>query len=229
MQSRPHETLYLFSGELFLTMDNMNFFFVFFLMGAARAESSIHVPKALSVYQSPESDGKILFYLQKGESVVTTPALEPGFLQIQVKRGGKRRTGYILESDLAEADQAAARLEKTWGFGLGGQYSYFTQKGKSFQTDDQVQWTTTTYNSSMSSPFLTVQMDMHDFWRLTLSQKKTSYSAAASNNGGSQTTQSVNLQQTFFRVCCRKLGHPLPGIFSILARMSRWIRPPRCG
>jgi hypothetical protein len=87
-------------------------------------------------------------------------------------------------------------------------YSYYVQKGKSFQTDDEVQYTTTDYTSTAFSPALVVQTDEQDFWRLTIAQKKTHYKAVATEDVVGTQPQGIDLQQTFLSALLQRAWTP---------------------
>jgi hypothetical protein len=194
----------LFSPQLFINIDRMYLLFALLFAVSSRAETP-----TVPVYQSAAPGAHLLFYLEPDEEISKSPASDEGYWRIRVRRKDKWLTGFVRKSDL-EGEPAADgdTFRRKWGFGGGLEYTSLDQKGKSFQTDDQVQYTTTDYKSAMLAPFVTLQMNERDFWRLTVAEKKTNYTSTASTNIVGSPPQSVNLQQTFVSLLLQKAWNP---------------------
>jgi hypothetical protein len=183
-------------------MEKMHLLFAWLFCLSASADSTLTAPREISVYQGPESDAKVLFHIRKGEKI-RTGTETGGYIRVQVKRGGKFYGGFAdeieLESHEAETwsgDQIFSG--RVFGFGGGAEYTYLRQGGKSFQTTDQVMYTTSTYVSTMAAPFISIQMGHENFWRLSGALKRTHYTGSASTNIVGAVKQDVILEQTFF-------------------------------
>lgn len=190
---------------------------LFVLLGfrAAWAEPTIHpVRFETPVYEAPQPGSKVLFYLHVGETISITSPHPLDFLEIRVKRKGKRRRGFVKKIDLEESHRAP-RVERQWGVGSGYQYAALTQKGRSFTTDDQVEYKTTEYKSTMNSVLFMVQWKPENFWRLSLAMKKTTFVGSASNSV-TGSVQAIELKQTFYSALLQRAWNPLPWKFFYL-------------
>jgi len=171
------------------------------------ADGALEITHNTAVYQATNEGARVLFNVEPGDEVSAVPAHDQNFWRVRVQRNGKWVGGYIRKSDLEDEltePAVGASGKKTWGFGAGVIYTYYLQKGKSFQTDDQVTYTTTDYTSTMISPALVMQMDQRDFWRLTIAEKKTHFKATATEDVVGTQPQPIDLQQTFLSALLQK-------------------------
>lgn len=171
------------------------------------ADASLEVPRDTPVYQSTVPNARVLFYLHHSEHASQTPAPDPEFTRIRVNRKGKWYSGFVRIADVEEQGETPSGHE--WGLSLGGQYTSLMQKGKNFEANDSVQYSTTDYKSYETSGFVSVQMSQTDFWRLSVAQKKTHYQAFATTDVVGTPVKPIDLQQTFISGLLQKAWMPL--------------------
>jgi len=162
----------------------------------------ITIDREIPVYQSPADGARVLFYGRPGDTINTQPATDQ-YLKVKIGHKGK---GYIKKTELNPLGEVEAETE--WAFGGGLVFTSLQQKGKSFETSDEVQYTTSSYSSTGLAPFLVGQMGAKDFWRLTVAEKQTHYKSSASKNVPGDSTQSIDLQQTFISGLLQKAWNP---------------------
>jgi len=176
--------------------------------GLAQAQNtSLLLPKAAPVYAQPKSEARLLFMAKEGERVVVRKK-GPRYSSVEIRRGGQWKTGFILNSDLVR-ETSWGRPRGDFGMGGGGLYSYFRHAGKSFETDDQVQYTTTEFTSTAASPFVLIQFFHEDFWRLILTYRRTDFESSASTNVPGARPRELRLQHTMFSAIIQKMWTPL--------------------
>ena len=183
----------------------MHLLFALLIALACQADDKVVIEVETPVYKTTAPGARVLFYLHPGDSAATSPANNPNYVKVRGKLNGKPYVGFLQRGDLISEDlrETMAGADSTWGFGGGGQYISLLQKGKSFTTDDQVQYTTTDYTSNSVAPFLAVQMNAFNFWRLTIAQKKTHFVGSAKTNVANA-SKDVDLQQTFYSLLLQK-------------------------
>lgn len=192
-----------------LQWSHVRYFCLFLLLIGGFAASATEfgvAPEDAPVYHEASIDSTVLFQLEKGERIAILKKDEAGgFLRIAAKRNGKWRSGYI---EFTEIEPYVAPKVPNWGLGGGVEYDYLTQGGRSFETNDQIQWTTSKFTSTGTSPFLTLQYKRDDFYRLTLAYKLTHFTSATTTNVVGPGTQPVNLQHTFLSALLQKAWTP---------------------
>jgi hypothetical protein len=161
---------------------------------AAWADSTImYVPASTPVYSNPLEDATKMFFLARREKVLVI-GVEGDFSKIHVKRNGRVMQGYVLTSQLASRLEPLPIPDEGYGFGPGMVYTQLTQNGKSFQTEDQVTYTTSTYSSKQTSPFLLLQIGRHDFWRIWLGLRSVAFTGSARTDITGAPSKSVDLR-----------------------------------
>ncbi len=183
------------------------------LLGQTAGAVQIH--SDLPVYRTAEPEALVVYTLRKGDSIETEAELtDLDYLQVHFKVGGKLRKGYIKQSDFERSLQVLSG-PSDWGIGVGGEYTSLSQKGKNFEAADQVQYTTTNYQSNTFSPFLTLQWKRQGFWRFTLATKKTQFTAMATSNITGAKAQTVELDESFISGLLQKAWKPFafPGVY----------------
>lgn len=189
-----------------LTMEGMFLLFTLFLSIVHAQEAVYEIQRETPVYHKASFDSRVAFILHGGEKIVALPGKNPQFLRAKVQRKGKFFGGYVNRLDVTGDVPAHVRGE--WGFGLGGEYTSLTQNSKTFETADEVQYTTTDYHSTSMAPLLTVQLHYVDFWRLTVANKRTHYTGSAKTNVSGAVAQSVDLQMNFWSALLEKAWMP---------------------
>lgn len=155
--------------------------------------TSLNAPKALAVKQKPGDPYRTLFYVQRGEKVWLYE--EQGeWTRVKSKNRGKWVTGYILTVDLNSAPEPEPPRRRTFAVGLGLTYSNLSQNGKSFETDDEVKYTLSSYSSASAWPFIVAQSRQEDFWRVRLGYRIANFKGTAHTDVGG-TYQKVEVGQ----------------------------------
>lgn len=183
-------------------------FLITLLLGLTVHADEVQIRKITPVYSQPAFDAAVKFNLRPGEKVTTTDTGSGDYLQIKLKRKGKTGTGYVLRHDLVGDARDEGVVRKNWALGGGAGYISLSQGGKSFETDDQVHYTTSAYKATGISPFLTAQLYDQDFWRLTLALKRLNYTGTAITDVVGSKAQDVDLQYSFFSALLQKAWSP---------------------
>jgi hypothetical protein len=191
--------------------EKMSLLIALLLALSAHADDTWDVQRETPVYQKSAADSRVSFVLQKGEKAYTAPSKNEDFWRLRVQRKGRWFQGYVRREDVAGPLNLPAieHPRGDWGLGAGAEYTSLLQKGRSFQTDDQVQWATSDYKSLSAGPFFVTQWHYVDFWRLTLAVKKAHYSATATANVVGAQVKTIDVQQTFYSVLLQKAWMPL--------------------
>jgi hypothetical protein len=190
--------------------EKMSLLIAMLLTLSAHADDSYDVQRETPVYQKSSDDARVVFNLHPGEKAWTSPSKSEDFWRLRVQRKGRWYQGFVRREDVAGPLNLPAHTARgNWGLGGGLEYTSLLQKGKSFETDDQVQYSTSDYKSLAIAPFFVGQWHYEDFWRLTLAQKKTHYTATATANVVGSSTKAVTLEQTFFSALLQKAWMPL--------------------
>ena len=165
------------------------------------------------VYSSATPGAKPAVVLKAGEPILLGD--EAGdFRRVKIKLKGKWRVGYVARSDVEVVSKAdAERPKRKWGVGLGGAYDHLSQTGRNFQTEDQVQWTTSAYVSQQLVPYVNLQLYEQNFWRLSLGYKTTHYMALAVTNSGGGGTKPIEINHKMISLLLQKAFNPLPWKF----------------
>jgi hypothetical protein len=164
------------------------------------------MPKATPVYVKPQAGAQLLIMTKEGEKVAVRQR-GAAYTRVQVKRGGKWRTGYIVSADLDNPEVSTPRGD--FGFGAGGMYSYLRHGAKEFETDDQVQYQTEEFTSGTFSPFVTIQYGQKDFWRLILAYRTTEFSSTAPTDLPGAAPRELTLEHTMISGTIQKMWTPL--------------------
>jgi len=177
------------------------------ITGALAADLEwLNMPKATPVYVQPRAGAQILVMTQEGEKIALRQRGKT-YSRVQVKRDGKWRLGYVVNSDLESPEVVTSRGD--FGFAGGGMYSYLRHGGKEFETDDQVQYSTEEFASSSFSPFLLVQYGQEDFWRLIVAYRLTEYSSTATTDVPGARPRDLTLRHSMISVTIQKMWTPL--------------------
>lgn len=165
----------------------------------------VYLPKASPIYASARSEARLLFIASEGEKVAVR---QQGGLysRVSVKRDGKWRHGYILSSDL-KARGSGPR--GNFGFGGGGIFTHLQHGGKSFETEDQVQYETEDFTSTSFSPFILAQYLKENFWRLILAYRQTDYTSSAITDIPNAVPRDLELQHFMYSGTIQKMWTPL--------------------
>lgn len=176
-------------------------------MAGAAAVEWAQLQQEAPVYARPSVDAKVLFKAKAGEKLaIRKRGLE--FSRVQVKRDGKWKSGYLLNEDLFKEPEAPSKISGDWGVGGGFLYTQLQHKGKSFETEDQVQYTTDAYSSTSMSPFFVIQYLQRDFWRVFATYRMTDYTSKARTNVSGSQERKVELQHKMFSVIVQRLWTP---------------------
>lgn len=156
-----------------------------------------HIP----IFAKPSSSARVLYYTNEGEELGLRGKTGE-FTKVQVKRQGKWRAGYLYSRDLLKEKSSAA----VSGLGAGGgvMYSYLTQGGKSFETEDQVRYETTDFKSTALSFDFLLQFKRKNFWRLIGAYRKTAYTTTAKTNV-SAVQKDVEVQHSMVSVAAQRV------------------------
>ncbi len=181
------------------------------------------------VFQRPSEESKVLFYLNPKEQFRYKPArsAEEEFVKIAIQRKGKLRVGYIpqialseqdteLERDSAEGGSPEARPEDgSWLWGGGLQWSRYVQKSRSFATEDNVQYRTSDYRSQGLSPFLSLQYQDMNFWRLSFAYKPIKYKATSTTDVNMSRQEALTLDYNMASFLLQRSYSPFdwPGFY----------------
>jgi len=167
-----------------------------------------------AVFQRPNEESKVLFYLEAGQRVDILGSAGPDdeYFKVRVERGKKLRVGYIpqiaMESGQNEVVKVSDAPATVWYWGGGAQVSHITQKSRTFETDDEVNHATTDYTSRSASPFLSIQYRDRDFWRLTLAYKTIQYKATAISDVGTSADKDVSLKYDMISLMLARVYMP---------------------
>lgn len=173
------------------------------VLSSAYADISwVKLETSTPVYQAGDDEANYLFMANKGEKVAVRSE-KNGFSRVQIKRGGKWRTGYIRSADLEVKDRRASQ----WGFGGGGMYSYLRHTGKKFQTEDEVEYNTGITTSAAVSPWFAAQFNRKNFWRVILAYRRASFASTASTNV-SGSLNDLQLDYSMFSGAIQKMWTP---------------------
>ena len=125
---------------------------------------------------------------------------EGEFTKIKVQRRGGWKQGFVFTEDLAapDAGDSPGSSRSSWGVGVLGQYSALDQGGRQFQTQDAVQWRTSTYSSRTTWPSIFVQYRRENFWRLSLGLRQVHFRGQASADVGIVNSRALTVDQTMY-------------------------------
>ena len=167
---------------------------------------SLLAPAELAVKEQANEAARTLFLTQPGESLWKTSE-EGDYSRIKVKHKGKWVTGYVLSAELeglpeleGASDKDAGRGSRPeakalsrLGLGFGAVYARLSQTGKTFQTDDEVKYTLSSFTSQSYWPFLVAQWRRQDFWRLRFGYRITKFQGTAKTDVSTNADQSVEI------------------------------------
>lgn len=153
----------------------------------------IQAPRAAVVRQGPGDGYKQVFILRKGERLAVT-GQEGDYSRIKVKRAGQIIGGYVLRAEISGDGSKDPLAEEGWGLGFGPMYSQLTQSAKSFQTKDEVRYTTSAYTSLTVSPYVFLQYKRRNFYRAFFGYRLTRFKGSAKTDIPGAGTQSLLVQ-----------------------------------
>ncbi len=190
------------------------FYLLLFSSVAAFAESTGTVTFKTPVYQRPNEESRVLFYIEPGESLILlAEAATDGFMPMRIIRAGKWRKGYVPEVALSGVvtNDRKAWTESKWAIGGGLNLTYLLQKSRSFETEDQVRYTTSDFSSTAYGAGLFVQYKEEDFWRFSLSYKLTNFKGTANTNVTGDTIKAVSMKHSMVSGLLEKVYTPFNG------------------
>lgn len=180
---------------------------ILLLAGGIRAYCNPYVVShETPVFQSIGTNSRVLFTLKSGESVEGERTNDEDFYRVRVLREEKWRTGFVEATSL---NHISGKPLARRGFAVGPGYwaASFVQKGKQFTGQDDVQYTTSDFTGSSNAPTLSLQWRDEDFWRLTITQFKSSLRSTATKNVSNLAKDFV-LNQTFVAGVLQKAWTP---------------------
>lgn len=149
------------------------------LSGVASADARLELaPAALNAWASADFAGEPSFQLRLQERVLVL-SRNDDVLKIRIKRAGKLLTGFVRADDWALSQPANEGAREGWLIGLGGVFTQYQQNGKSFQSKDQVHYTTSAVTSQGLAPMLYAQSGRADFWRVFFGLRATDFKGTA--------------------------------------------------
>ncbi len=173
-------------------------------VGRTHADISwVKLESSTPVYKTGDESSALLVMANRGERIAVR-AEKNGFARVQIKRGGKWRTGYIRLDELE-----VQTTPQGWGFGGGGMYSYLRHTGKKFETEDQVNYNTGATTSTAVSSWLAAQSGRKNFWRVILAYRLTDFNSMASTDVSGAPSKKVQLHYSMASGVLQKLWTPL--------------------
>jgi len=151
-------------------------------------------PRDLPMREGANTNLPISVIIRRDQKIKLLEPFGP-MTKVKVKIQGKVRTGYILTRDLSATELPA---ERDWAFGLGASIGQLSQRGKTFETEDQVRYETTKYISQTTSPFLIAQHGQKNFWRVALVWRIANFSGQAANSVSPTASKELNVRHQMF-------------------------------
>lgn len=164
-------------------------------LGFADPTGYKYSPAAQPVFGGPGDAFPKIFTLARRERVFVAE-IKGDFARIRFKRNGRVVAGYVPLEALREALEPPPLPEEGWAVGVTGLYARLSQNGKTFQTADEVKYTTSKYDSTTISPFLFLQFRRHDFYRLFLGLRTIHMKGKATTDVKGSDVHEVDLHQS---------------------------------
>jgi len=195
----------------------LSFLIHFGLSPAFAGEATVTIVRETPVYATPSNKARPAVFLKEGEVIVVIDNTGE-YRKVKVKRAGKWRTGFISSRDADQLSGASGAVksshpERRWGAGLGLGYDHLSQTGRNFETEDQVQYTTSAYVSQAIIPSINLQMYDENFWRLSFGYKTTHYLGQAVTNIGGGAAKPIEVNHKMLSALLQKAFNPLPWKF----------------
>lgn len=184
---------------------NLLIFCLFFSSIGYAAGIKTSIRYAVPLRQTSDPDGRMLGTLKAGEEVEVVEWTTEPLQRVRVQRSAKWFTGYV--DTMALADSPAVRKRRI-AFGLGFAQTQLSQKGKSFETEDEVHYTTSAYTSQTLAPFLSAQLGEENFWRVVVAMKTSDYHATAQTDVLGSREKSVRLSHKFISLLVQRAYNP---------------------
>ncbi|MBX3022329.1 MAG: SH3 domain-containing protein [Bdellovibrionales bacterium] len=175
---------------------------------APAAPSILESPGSIAVRKGPGDGYAQIFLLTRGERVAIGK-VEGEYTRIRLKRSGKIYGGYVLSAELYGKRAVDLYAQDGWAIGAGPLISSLDQKGKSFHTEDQVEYTTSNYKSQMVSGLFWVQVARKNFWRFFAGTRLTRYKATAVKDIPGSVQQDLQVEHTMMSFGVQRAFNPL--------------------
>lgn len=176
----------------------------------ARSPRLVTVTRATAVRARPTASARRIFNLRRGErvAVYNTPG-EGDFARIRARRQNGWQLGFAPWSALDLTAPPATRTRRNraeagWALGAAGLWSHLSQNGKSFETDDQVTYSTSRYAAQGVLPYVLAQSGRENFWRLGFGMRTPFFHGQASTDVSGAVAKDVDVHYTMYSLLVQK-------------------------
>lgn len=160
----------------------------------------MRAPADIAVYKTPTAGAQPVYTVGVDERMQIGSRTN-GYRRVLVYRGSRWRTGYVSIDDLERMGSVSFG---EWGLGFSFFHSSLTQAGRTFKTEDEVQYVTSDYKGSSSFPALVAQVGRNSFWRFLLIPRTTDYSGAATSSVSGSAQKKISLRHSMVSAALQK-------------------------